>query len=60
MEQPIELEGHKINSLLTEMTDIVKKLRGHNTGMSCADSAMMHGGAPKAVSQADISRLDAK
>jgi hypothetical protein len=56
MEQSLELEGNKINSLLSEMTNIVRKLRGHNANPSHADAAMMHGGAPKTVSQAEVSR----
>jgi hypothetical protein len=56
MEQSLELEGNKINSLLVEMTDIVRKLRGHKTNPSHADATMMHGGAPKTVSQAEASR----
>lgn len=59
MEQPLELEGDKINSLLTEMTDIVRELRRRDADTSHVDAALMHGGYPAAVPRVDAPRATA-
>ena len=60
MEQPLESEGNKIDSLLTEMTDIVKKLLRHDAAPAGADSAMMRGGSSQAGPGVNGSRLAAE
>ena len=60
MEQPLEMEGNKIDSLLTEMTDIVRKLKRHNADEPRADAAMLGGCSTAAVPHTEGARLAAE